>query len=631
MFGWTECVSRAALRRAAVFLAGFVVMSSVGAAAARAETRTLKLYHVHLNEKTEITYKKDGKFLPEGLKKANWALRDWRENKPTNMDPNLLDVLWEAYRQSGSRSYIHIIGGYRSSGTNAMLRSRSSGVAGNSLHMAGKAVDWYLPDVPLKKLRDIGLRMQIGGVGYYPRSGSPFVHYDTGKGRYWPRMSRSELAAVFPKGNTIHLPADGKPLPGYETALASYNKRKGSNDIQIASSRSSGGRSLLAMLFGGGNEEAEDEAEASAAPVGKPSRAPAPARAAPKPEPEVQVASALPTRPAPPPALPAGVPMAERDVFDSSAPRRSAPPAAIPAAPPPRREEEDETEVAALAPSRVPLPSSAPDRPSVQALDQTLVAALEEAEPPPAAPAQLAYAVPMPRERPPFEAVLRGDQAALPTQKPELAEEEGLTPEAIIAAAMPEVPPAAAAQAAATTPTPAVAVAGAAPHVATPSARPQSAIAAAMTRPSETPDAKPGAAVQVASLGNEPTPARSGVAAAVAAAPVPAKGVSKTATKAPAKLAKGGRVVGDAPAASKAARKVSPDAIEQRIAIASLITSPERRAIESKLARPVADNLIGQMPSAVFARGFSRKGSSPAAAQHFEGTAVNFLPVHKLD
>ncbi len=234
MFGWTECVSRAALRRAAVFLAGFVVMSSVGAAAARAETRTLKLYHVHLNEKTEITYKKDGKFLPEGLKKANWALRDWRENKPTNMDPNLLDVLWEAYRQSGSRSYIHIIGGYRSSGTNAMLRSRSSGVAGNSLHMAGKAVDWYLPDVPLKKLRDIGLRMQIGGVGYYPRSGSPFVHYDTGKGRYWPRMSRSELAAVFPKGNTIHLPADGKPLPGYETALASYNKRKGSNDIQIA-------------------------------------------------------------------------------------------------------------------------------------------------------------------------------------------------------------------------------------------------------------------------------------------------------------------------------------------------------------------------------------------------------------
>ena len=625
MFGWTECVSRATVRRAAVFLAGLVVMTSMGAAAARAETRTLKIYHVHLNEKTEITYKKDGKFLPEGLKKANWALRDWRENKPTNMDPNLLDLLWEAYRQSGSRSYIHIIGGYRSAGTNALLRSRSSGVAGNSLHMAGKAVDWYLPDVPLKKLRDIGLRMQIGGVGYYPRSGSPFVHYDTGKGRYWPRMSRSELAAVFPKGNTIHLPADGKPLPGYETALASYNKRKGSNDIQIASSRSSGGRSLLAMLFGGGNEEAEDEAEATAAPVGKPSRAPAPARAAPKPEPEVQVASALPTRPAPPPALPAGVPMADRDVFDSSAPRRSTPPAVIPAAPPPRREEEDETEIAALAPSRVPLPSSAPDRPSVQALDQTLVAALEEAEPPPAAPAQLAYAVPMPRERPPFEAVLRGNQAALPSDKPAVAEEEGLTPEAIIAAAMPEVPPAAA-QAAAAASTPAT-VAALAPHVATPSARPQSAIAAAMTRPSDTPDAKPAAPVQVASLDSATPPARSPIAAVIAAAPAPAKGAAKATS---AKVAKGGRVVG-VPTPAKVARKASPDAIEQRIAIASLITSPERRAIEGKLSRPVADTLIGQMPSAVFSRGFSRKGVSPGGVQHFEGTAVNFLPVHKLD
>ncbi len=105
---------------------------------------------------------------------------------------------------------------------------------------------------------------------------------------------------------------------------------------------------------------------------------------------------------------------------------------------------------------------------------------------------------------------------------------------------------------------------------------------------------------------------------------MPAKGVSKTATKAPAKLAKGGRVVGDAPAASKAARKVSPDAIEQRIAIASLITSPERRAIESKLARPVADNLIGQMPSAVFARGFSRKGSSPAGCATFRGNGGEF-------
>lgn len=623
MFGWTECVSRRVLKRAVVFLVGLAAMTSLGAEAAKAETRTLKIYHVHLKEKTEIVYKKDGRFLPEGLKKANWALRDWRENKPTNMDPNLLDVLWEAYRQSGSRSYIHIIGGYRSPGTNAMLRSRSSGVAGSSLHMAGKAVDWYLPDVPLKKLRDIGLRLQIGGVGYYPRSGSPFVHYDTGKGRYWPRMSRSELASVFPKGNTIHLPADGKPLPGYETALASYNKRKGSNEIQIASSRSGGGRSLLAMLFGGGNEEAEDEAEAKAAPVDKPARAPAPARAAPQPEPEVQVASMRPTRPARPAALPAGVAMADRDVFDSSAPRRSTPPAAIPVSEPARREEETEVEVAELA--RVPLPSSAPSRPAAKALDETLVAALEEAEPPPAAPAQLAYAVPMPRERPPFEVVLRGQQAALPTQEMVAAQaEEGLTPEAIIAAAMPDTPASApSATAAAATPA-APAVTTVAQHVATPSARPQSAIASALVRPADAAAPAAGAAMQVASLEPTPAPQRSPIAGAVASA--------KPVSSAKSKTSRGGRVVGDAGAgANKPVRKASPDQIEQRIAIASLITSPERRAIEEKLTRPVADTLIGNLPNAVFSRGFSRKSGSPAGAQHFEGKAVNFLPVHKLD
>ncbi|WP_019998234.1 DUF882 domain-containing protein [Aureimonas ureilytica] len=616
MFGWTECVSRRALQRAAIFLVGLVAMTSAGAEAARAETRTLKIYHVHLKEKTEITYKRDGKFLPDGLKKANWALRDWRENKPTNMDPNLLDVLWEAYRQSGSRSYIHIIGGYRSPGTNAMLRSRSSGVAGSSLHMAGKAVDWYLPDVPLKKLRDIGLRMQIGGVGYYPRSGSPFVHYDTGKGRYWPRMSRQELASVFPKGNTIHLPADGKPLPGYETALASYNKRKGSNDIQIASSRSGGGRSLLAMLFGGGNEEAEDEAEAKAAPVDKPARAPAPARAAPTPEPEVQVATMRPSRPAPPAALPAGVAMAERDMFDSSTPRRSTPPAAIPVAPVRREDEAAEVEVAALSPARVPLPSSAPARPAAaKALDETLVAALEEAEPPPAAPGQLAYAVPMPRERPPFEAVLRGDKPALPSQESIVAEaEKGLTPEAIIAAAMPAVPPSAS-----PAEVPQAPVTTVAQHVVTPSARPQSTIAQALARPAE---AAP--TLQVASLEPTAAPQRSPIAGAVASAKAKGKSAAQT--------ARGGRVVGDAePQAETTVRRASPDQIAKRIAIASLITSPERRAIEEKLARPVADTLISNVPNAVFSRGFSRKGGSPAGPQHFEGKAVNFLPVHKFD
>jgi hypothetical protein len=79
------------------------------------------------------------------------------------------------------------------------------------------------------------MQMQVGGVGYYPTSGSPFVHLDVGNVRAWPRMSRQELARIFPNGQTMHLPADGRPLPGYNQAIANYKKRVGPASIQIAS------------------------------------------------------------------------------------------------------------------------------------------------------------------------------------------------------------------------------------------------------------------------------------------------------------------------------------------------------------------------------------------------------------
>ncbi|KUM26310.1 hypothetical protein AU467_22455 [Mesorhizobium loti] len=117
--------------------------------------------------------------------------------------------------------------GHRSPSTNAMLRSRSRGVAEKSQHMLGKAMDFYIPGVPLKKLRNIGLKMQGGGVGYYPTSGSPFVHMDVGNVRHWPGIGRQELVSLFPNGKTLHVPSDGRPLPGYEQALAAYKARKG--------------------------------------------------------------------------------------------------------------------------------------------------------------------------------------------------------------------------------------------------------------------------------------------------------------------------------------------------------------------------------------------------------------------
>ncbi|RVA95001.1 DUF882 domain-containing protein, partial [Mesorhizobium sp. M7A.F.Ca.CA.004.02.1.1] len=252
---------------------GFVAAAASGASA---ETRSLKLYHLHTHEKAEIVYKRNGRYVPEGLRKINIILRDWRRNEPTKMDPRLLDLVWEAYREAGATDYIQVICGYRSPSTNSMLRGRSRGVAEKSQHMLGKAMDFYIPGVPLKKLRNIGLKMQGGGVGYYPSSGSPFVHMDIGNVRHWPGISRQELVSLFPNGKTLHVPSDGRPLPGFEQALASYKARKGSGSpaIEMASAGGSGKKSggFLSAFFGGGDDEAEDSADvqtASAAPPPK--------------------------------------------------------------------------------------------------------------------------------------------------------------------------------------------------------------------------------------------------------------------------------------------------------------------------------------------------------------------------
>eukprot|EP01132_Coremiostelium_polycephalum_P009565 gene9565-11720_t len=257
-----------------VFLMVFGSMLFASAQAS-AETRTLKLYFIHTKERAEITFKKNGRYQQDGLNKLNRFLRDWRRNEPTNMDPRLFDLVWQVYQSVGGSDYIHVVSAYRSPATNSMLRSRSRGVAQKSQHMLGKAMDWYLPGVKLSTLRVTALKFQAGGVGYYPTSGSPFVHTDVGNVRMWPRMSRRELLAVFPDGKTMHIPADGKPLPGYEQAVAAYESRKRSGgSVQVASNSSSSGRrgkTLFGMLFGGGGaDDEEDSSEGSVAVASAP-------------------------------------------------------------------------------------------------------------------------------------------------------------------------------------------------------------------------------------------------------------------------------------------------------------------------------------------------------------------------
>jgi len=280
------------------------LMSVVSATSASAETRSLKLYYTHTREKAEIVFKRNGRFDPKGLAQLNQFLRDWRRNEPTKMDPRLFDLVWEVYRRVGAKDYIHIVSAYRSPATNGMLRSRTKGVAKNSQHTQGKAMDFFIPGVKLSTLRGTAMQLQVGGVGFYPTSGSPFVHLDVGGVRAWPRMSRDELVRLFPKGNTIHLPADGKPLPGYDQALAEYKKRIGGDTIEVASTAGPASsatvkkkKNLLAMLFGGGDEDEDPEAITTPAPSA-PGRPSAPDTADEGESAPVMVASAEPQAPA---------------------------------------------------------------------------------------------------------------------------------------------------------------------------------------------------------------------------------------------------------------------------------------------------------------------------------------------
>lgn len=278
----TGTVLRAGRR---IGLAALIVVlgcNSLQTAAANGDTRTLTFHHTHTGETLTVTYRRDGRYDSESLKKIDWVMRDWRRNQSVKMDPAVIDAVWELTRAVDGDT-VDIICGYRAPATNSMLRARSGGVAEHSQHMLGKAIDLKVRGVSLEKQRAAALRLHRGGVGYYP--GSQFIHVDTASIRHWPRMTYDQLAKVFPDGRTVHVPSNGKPLPGYDQALAQVQARGSSTAVASldAGAALKPAKSLIASLFGGRDaEETEDKARAAAPAAAKQAAAkpssPAPAR-----------------------------------------------------------------------------------------------------------------------------------------------------------------------------------------------------------------------------------------------------------------------------------------------------------------------------------------------------------------
>jgi uncharacterized protein YcbK (DUF882 family) len=145
--------------------------------------RSLSLLNVNSNETLSITYWSEGAYHRDALNQLNQFLRDSKNSDQTEMDPLVFDVLWHTMQQTGYGGTVEVLSAFRSAETNAWLASVSRGVARDSQHINGNALDVRFPGTPVFKMRQAARSLNMGGVGFYPRSG--FIHLDTGPVRYW--------------------------------------------------------------------------------------------------------------------------------------------------------------------------------------------------------------------------------------------------------------------------------------------------------------------------------------------------------------------------------------------------------------------------------------------------------------
>lgn len=160
-------------------------LASVSQGKLDSDVRQLSFYHTHTGKRLDVIYARDGAYVPSALDEINRFLFDFRTGDRAEMDPELLDLIYDVREALNSDGTYEVVSAYRSPKTNEMLRGRSknTGVAKKSQHLLGKAIDVRLEGIPTRKLRDTALAMRRGGVGYY--EASDFVHMDTGRPRSW--------------------------------------------------------------------------------------------------------------------------------------------------------------------------------------------------------------------------------------------------------------------------------------------------------------------------------------------------------------------------------------------------------------------------------------------------------------
>ena len=186
----TESISTGLTRRA---LLGAFAATAVSAAPTfsnaagflrgAGDIRRIRMYSGRTGERIDMIYWVEGKYIKDAVNEVNYFMRDWRTDGVKTMDLRTVDIMAAAHNMMDINEPYMLLSGYRSPQTNAMLRSRSRGVAKNSLHMKGQAADLRLNSRSTGQMAKAAAACRAGGVGRY--SGSNFVHMDCGPVRTW--------------------------------------------------------------------------------------------------------------------------------------------------------------------------------------------------------------------------------------------------------------------------------------------------------------------------------------------------------------------------------------------------------------------------------------------------------------
>ncbi len=160
-----------------------VMANAFGIIRGAGDYRRVRMYSGRTGESIDTVYWVEGKYIRDALNEINIFMRDWRTGQVIGIDPRTIDVATASHRLLQTNEPYMMLSGYRSPKTNAMLRSKSSGVAKNSLHMSGKAADLRLKSRSVAQMYKAAMNCRAGGVGKYSRSN--FVHMDCGPVRTW--------------------------------------------------------------------------------------------------------------------------------------------------------------------------------------------------------------------------------------------------------------------------------------------------------------------------------------------------------------------------------------------------------------------------------------------------------------